>query len=178
MAEVTFWLSVALILYAYAGYPLTLFGLSRIRNRRVEKGTPTPRVSFIIAAHNEEPRIREKILNTLAQDYPRDVLEIIVASDCSTDRTDAIVGEFSDRVRLVRAPERKGKEATQQLAIQASKGDILVFSDSATALAPGGVTSIVENFADPTVGCVSSIDRYVDEHGATSGEGAYVKYEM
>jgi len=178
MAEVTFWFSVALILYAYAGYPLALFVLAQIRHRRVEKGTCTPLVSLIIAAHNEEQRIRDKILNTLDQDYPRELLEIIVASDCSTDRTDEIVGEFPGRVRLVRAPERKGKEATQLLAIQASKGDILVFSDSATALAPRGVTAIVENFADPTVGCVSSIDRYIDEDGTTSGEGAYVRYEM
>jgi hypothetical protein len=178
MAEVTFWVSVALILYAYAGYPLALFVLSRIRHRRVQKRTCTPLVSFIIAAYNEEQRIRDKILNTLDQDYPRELLEIIVASDCSTDHTDEIVGEFPGRVRLVRAPERKGKEATQQLAIQASKGDILVFSDSATALAPRGVTSIVENFADPTVGCVSSIDRYIDDDGTTSGEGAYVRYEM
>jgi glycosyltransferase involved in cell wall biosynthesis len=135
-------------------------------------------VSFIIAAHNEEQRIRDKILNALAQDYPAGSLEIIVASDCSTDRTDEIVLEYSDRIRLVRAPERKGKEATQQLAIQTSTGSILVFSDSATALAPYGISSIVKNFADPSVGCVSSVDRYIDDEGATSGEGAYVKYEM
>ena len=68
MAEVTFWFSLALILYAYAGYPLTLFVLSHIRHRRVEKGPCTPPVSFIIAAHNEELRIRDKILNTLEQE--------------------------------------------------------------------------------------------------------------
>ena len=109
MSEVTFWFSVTLILYAYIGYPLALFALARVRRRQVVKGSATPAVSFIIAAHNEEQRIRDKILNTLAQDYPSELLEIIVASDCSTDRTDAIVGEFSSRVRLVRAPERRGK---------------------------------------------------------------------
>jgi glycosyltransferase involved in cell wall biosynthesis len=178
MAEVTFWLSVALIVYAYAGYPFALFALSRFRDRRVVKRALTPRVSFIIAAHNEEQRIRDKIVNTLAQDYPSELLEIIVASDCSTDRTDEIVGEFAERVRLVRAPERRGKEAAQQLAVLAAGGDILIFSDSATALAPQGVSSIVENFSDPSVGCVSSIDLCIDERGRVSGEGAYVRYEM
>jgi len=178
MAEVTFWMSVTLILYAYAGYALALLALSRIRNRRVLKGTSRPRVSFIIAAHNEEQRIRDKILNTLAQDYPTELLEIIVASDCSTDRTDEIVGEFAGRVRLVRAAERRGKEAAQHLAVLAAGGEILVFSDSATALAPHGVSSIVKNFSDPSVGCVSSIDRCIDERGTVSGEGAYVRYEM
>lgn len=178
MAEVTFWLSVALIVYAYAGYPFALFALSRFRDRRVVKRALTPRVSFIIAAHNEEQRIRDKIVNTLAQDYPSELLEIIVASDCSTDRTDEIVGEFAERVRLVRAPERRGKEAAQQLAVLAAGGDILIFSDSATALEPQGVSSIVENFSDPSVGCVSSIDLCIDERGRVSGEGAYVRYEM
>jgi len=178
MSEVTFWLSVTLILYAYIGYPLALFALARVRRRQVAKGSATPAVSFIIAAHNEEQRIRDKILNTLAQDYPSELLEIIVASDCSTDRTDAIVGEFSSRVRLVRAPERRGKEAAQQLAILAARGEIFIFSDAATALTPQGVSSIVRNFSDPSVGCVSSIDRCIDQRGVVSGEGAYVRYEM
>jgi hypothetical protein len=85
---------------------------------------------------------------------------------------------YANRVRLVRAPERRGKEAAQQLAVEAASGEILVFSDVATALAPEGVSSIVRNFADPTVGCVSSIDRFLDADGQVSGEGAYIKYEM
>src|SRR5437899_3635458 len=152
--------------------------LSLIRNRPVEKGTVTPRVSFIIAAHNEGRRIRGKIENTLGQNYPAASLEIIVASDCSTDGTDEIVGSYSDRVRLVRAPERRGKEAAQQLAVEAASGEILVFSDVATALAADGISSIVRNFADPTVGCVSSVDRFIDPDGRITGEGAYVRYEM
>ena len=82
------------------------------------------------------------------------------------------------RVRLVRAGERRGKEAAQQRALEAATGEILVFSDVATALAPDAVSSIVANFADPTVGCVSSVDRLVDAQGRVSGEGAYVRYEM
>jgi len=178
MVEIAFWGSVVLVLYAYLGYPSALMALSLFRNRPVRKGSMTPRVSFIIAARNEERRIRDKIENTLNQDYPVERLEIIVASDCSTDRTDEIVGVYSDRVRLVRAPERKGKEAAQQLAIEAASGDILIFSDVATALAHDGISSIVKNFSDPTVGCVSSIDRFIDDDGRISGEGAYLRYEM
>jgi glycosyltransferase involved in cell wall biosynthesis len=177
-AESAFWLSVLIVVYAYAGYPCVLLALSRVRQRAVERAPIRPRVSFIITAHNEEARLPAKIANTLAQDYPADALEIIVASDCSTDRTDGIAGGSGPRVRLVRSPQRRGKEAAQQRAIEACSGDILVFSDVATSLAPGGVAAIVANFADPTVGCVSSVDCYIDAAGRTSGEGAYVRYEM
>jgi len=175
---VIFWLSVALIVYAYAGYACALFVLSHVRTRPVRKDVFTPRVSFIIAAHNERARIREKIENTLAQDYPADRLEVLVASDCSTDGTDAIVCGFGERVRLVRASERRGKEAAQRLAIAHATGEIFVFSDAATAIAPDAVRTIVANFADPDVGCVSSVDRFIDPDGRISGEGAYVRYEM
>lgn len=153
--------------------------LSKIRNRPVTKGNIVPNVSFIITAYNEEKRIQEKIEDTLKQDYPKDRIEIIIASDCSDDHTDEIVKSYeSQGVRLVRATERLGKEATQKLAIDTAKGEILVFSDVATMLSSNGVKNIVRNFNDPTVGCVSSVDRFVDPDGQISGEGAYVKYEM
>jgi len=175
---VLFWCAVGLACYAYFGYPCALMALAAVRKRPVTRQPVTPRVSVIIAAHNEEHRIREKIANTLAQDYPPASLEIIVASDCSSDATDTIVREFADRVRLVRSTERKGKEAAQQLAMEIAAGEVLVFSDVATGLAPSGVSSIVQNFADPSVGCVSSVDRFLDADGAPTGEGAYVRYEM
>ena len=177
-AEATFWISVALVLYAYAGYPCLLMALTMFRDRPVRKARITPRVSFVIAAHNEEQRIAEKIANTLRQDYPAHLMEIIVASDCSTDRTDDIVRSFGRRVWLVRGRERRGKEAAQQLAVRAAMGQVLIFSDCATALAPDAVSNIVQNFADPSVGCVSSVDRLMDAQGRASGEGAYVRYEM
>jgi glycosyltransferase involved in cell wall biosynthesis len=178
MLEIVFWCSVGLVFYTYLGYPCALMALSLIRHRPVNKAPATPSVSFIITAHNEEARIREKIDNTLGQDYPRQHLEVIVASDCSTDRTDEIVAAYSPRVRLVRAPERKGKEAAQQLAIAGASGNVLVFSDVATALAPDAIATIVTNFADPTVGCVSSVDRFIESDGRVSGEGMYIRYEM
>jgi hypothetical protein len=176
--EFAFWSAVAVVVYAYAGYPCALLLLARLRRRSTLRRPHTPMVSFIITAHNEEARIAAKIENTLRQDYPAAHWEIIVASDCSTDDTDVIARAFAPRVRLVRAPERLGKEAAQRLAIEAAGGEILVFSDVATALAPDAVRTIVTNFADPQVGCVSSVDRFVDREGRAAGEGAYVRYEM
>lgn len=181
MIAFAFWVAVVLVLYAYFGYPCALMALGTVRRQRVSKSpaaAPCPRVSFIITAYNEARRIREKIENTVALGYPPDRLEIIVASDCSTDATDDVVRSYADRVRLVRSPERRGKEAAQELAVRAAGGDVLVFSDVATMLEPNAVATLVRNFGDPTVGCVSSIDRFVDADGRVTGEGAYVRYEM
>ena len=177
--EIVLWASVTLIAYAYLGYPLMLGLASLVRRRRVEKAAVIPSVTFIIAAYNEEKRIAEKLENTLKLVYPRERLEILVASDCSSDRTDEIVISYADRgIQLVRSPVRKGKEAAQKLAVEMAKGEIQVFSDVATMLPEQAVLNIVKNFNDPTVGCVSSVDRFVEEDGRASGEGAYVRYEM
>ena len=177
--EAIFWLSVLLIFYAYIGYPAALAVMALFRARKIHREEITPKVSFVITAYNEEKRIDEKLRNTLRLRYPRSQLEVIVASDCSTDKTDQIVDSYRERgVRLVTAPSRKGKEAAQKLAIQQAAGDILVFSDVSTILPEEAISNIVCNFSDPTVGCVSSIDRFVDKDGQISGEGAYVRYEM
>jgi hypothetical protein len=177
--EITFWLSLALVGYSYVGYPLLLWVLSLFRAHDVVRGDSTPSVTYIVTAYNEEKRIAEKLDNTLALTYPSALLEILVASDCSSDNTDAIVSSYAGRgIRLVRAPERKGKEAAQKLAVEVAKGGILVFSDVATILPKDAISNIVRTFQDPTVGCVSSVDRFIDQDGKVSGEGAYVKYEM
>ncbi len=179
MMQCLFWSSVAFVGYTYAGYPLLLWGLSLLRSRSVRKEPIHPMVSLIITAYNEEKRIREKLENALAQDYPNDRMEIIVASDCSTDGTDEIARSFGQAgVRVARLPHKGGKEAAQKFAVESAMGEILVFSDVATTLPPNGIRTIVANFADPSVGCVSSVDRFVDEDGRVSGEGAYVSYEM
>jgi len=179
LIEFTFWFSIIFIFYAYIGYPLVLMLLSLFRNQIINKGNFRPKVSFIITAYNEEKRIKDKIENSLKLDYPKDTLEIIVASDCSSDGTDEIVKSYSRHgVRLIRAEERRGKENAQKYAVQAASGEILVFSDVATILDPNGLASIVTNFYDPSVGCVSSVDKFIEADGKTSGEGAYVSYEM
>lgn len=179
MIAVAFWFSLIFIFYAYAGYPLLLAVLSLFKRYPVCRGAITPPVSFIIAAYNEENRIAAKLDNTLKLDYPKDRFEVIVASDCSTDRTDEIVQAYQSKgVRLVRAPKGRGKENAQKYAVESASGEILIFSDVATILEPDGALRIVQNFNDPTVGCVSSTDRFIDPQGKVSGEGAYVRYEM
>ena len=180
-----FWFSIFMIFYAYFGYPLCLFVISVFKRRsnlntyEVASEDYKPSVTFIITVFNEESRIREKIEGTLSQDYPKEKLEIIVASDCSTDSTDDIVQSYGKQhVKLVRSPDRKGKENAQKFAVDISTGEIMVFSDVSTTLKSNGVSNIVKNFKDPTIGCVSSEDRFVDEDGKISGEGVYVKYEM
>jgi len=174
-----FWLAIAFVIYAYFGYPLALALVGALRPRPVRRGEVAGAVSLIITAHNEEQRIRAKIANALAQTTGREPLEIIVASDCSTDRTDEIVRSFAGSgVCLVRTEERRGKEHAQRRAVEASQGSLLVFSDVGTMLPPDGVQQILKSFADPSVGCVSSVDRLIDRNGKVSGEGAYVRYEM
>jgi cellulose synthase/poly-beta-1,6-N-acetylglucosamine synthase-like glycosyltransferase len=174
-----FWISIALVVYTYAGYPLVLLLGGRRRSRDVAPSGPLPMVSIVIAARNEVDKIRRKIDHTLALDYPADRLEILVASDASDDGTDAIVEEYAGRhVQLVRASQRKGKEHAQSLAIAVARGDLLVFTDAATLLEPRALRSLVGNFDDPTVGAVSTEDYLVDAAGNPTGEGLYVRYEM
>ena len=176
-----FYLSALLCGYSYFLYPLVLklIAARQKENGSLAEDNVLPRLSLIITAHNEEARIREKLENTLEIDYPRDRLEIIVASDFSTDATDSIVESYADQgVRLVRADERKGKEYAQLCAIRASDGDILVFSDVATRIPGNALRILAHRFSDEQVGALSSEDQFVSNDGRVVGEGAYVKYEM
>jgi cellulose synthase/poly-beta-1,6-N-acetylglucosamine synthase-like glycosyltransferase len=178
-----FWILLLAGLYSYFIYPLLLRGLLALRGDGGDspqpEEIPLPSITLVITAYNEAVRIREKLENTLAIDYPRDLMEVIVASDCSSDETDSIVREYSERgVRLVRAGERLGKEHAQQCAIREACGEILVFSDVATRIPPEAIRKLVGVFAEPQVGAVSSEDRFISQKGGLVGEGAYVRYEM
>jgi cellulose synthase/poly-beta-1,6-N-acetylglucosamine synthase-like glycosyltransferase len=180
LAEIIFISSLALIFYACVGYSMLAFALSHLRKRPVRKADITPSVSIIIAAHNEERDIAAKIERTLALDYPKERVEIIVASDCSTDRTDEIVRSYADRgVILHRQPERRGKTMAQNRAVEASSGEVIVFTDATTAHNDDMLRKIVRSFADTEVGCVSSHVIYVDLSKTSVGRGcrSYWGYE-
>jgi len=172
------WISFLGLFWAYLGYPISLVIINKIKkNKRIIfNNAEFPKISFIITAHNEEKRIRNKLENTLKLNYPKEKMEIIVASDGSTDNTNEIVKDYN--VKLLEISERSGKENAQKRAVQEATGEILVFSDVSTILEPKGIKEIVKNFADPRIGCVSSEDRVISKNGEPSGEGAYVKYEM
>ncbi len=179
MTEALLWGSVLLVAHAYFGYPFTLHVVGRFKKRRVEKRDILPPVTLVIAACNEERRIREKLDNTVALDYPRDRLQVVVASDGSTDATNAIVEEYGGQgIELLALPERKGKENAQKEAVARARGEVIVFSDVATRIEPDGLRKIVSNFGDRSVGCVSSVDRVIGRDGKPCGEGFYVRYEM
>ena len=178
--EMIFWLSAATLLYTYVGYPLLVALVSMVRPRTRRLGAFEPTVSVIITAYNEECDLAAKLENTLALDYPRELLEIIVASDCSTDRTDEIAQDFASRgVRLYRQPERLGKTTAQNSAVERARGEILLFSDATTMYRPDVLRAMMPNFIDPTVGCVAGRLIYVDPTGSSVGHGAvsYWSYE-
>lgn len=181
MLQVVFWASLVGAFYSYFVYPVVLLLLPGRgpAGSGVPAASSWPRLSLIITVHNESSRIAEKLRNSLAVNYPPGLLEVIVASDCSSDATDEIVRSFSGSgVKLVRSDEHRGKEYAQWLAIQAAQGEILVFSDAATQIPPDSLLRIAERFADPTLGALSSEDRFISDDGSIVGEGAYVKYEM
>lgn len=180
-AELLFWLSLALVVYPYAGYPALLFLLSKLFRRPVQRASIEPPVSLLIPAYNEEKVIEAKIRNALALDYPADKLEIVVASDGSTDATNDIAARFtnSGRVRLLAFSPNRGKTAVLNDAVGRLRGEIVVFTDAASMLEPDAVRRLVACFADPRVGAVSGLYRIRNAAGAQLGpqEDFYWQYE-
>jgi cellulose synthase/poly-beta-1,6-N-acetylglucosamine synthase-like glycosyltransferase len=181
MLKCLFWLSAFLAVFSYFIYPLVLKlnSLSGAKRVKPDASSPLPAISLIITAYNEEHRIEKKINNSLELNYSGPFMEIIVASDCSDDKTDEWVQSYANRgVKLVRAQERLGKENAQLAAISIAQGDILVFSDVATEIPSDAIEHLIKYFSDPDIGAVSSEDRFISQDGSIAGEGAYVKYEM
>ncbi len=180
MLEFLFFLSLVGVVYSYFLYPLLLLplqGRNRLQPDIVYQQPPM--MTFIITAYNEESSIADKIEDTLKARYADGRLEILVASDGSTDGTNEIVRSYASRgVELVDVPDRKGKENAQWHAIRRARGEILVFSDVSTRIEEGALERIAEDFRVSRVGAVSSEDRFITEDGKVAGEGAYVKYEM
>ena len=174
-----FWASLGALVWTHAAYPVVVGGLARLRPRPVRKGGALPAVSLIVAAWNEEDVIERRLENLLALDYPPEKLEIVVASDASTDRTDELVEAVAarePRVRLLRAP-RGGKVAAQNLAVRQTTGEVLAFSDANALWATTALRRLVRNFADPEVAYVFGQLRLRAPDG-TNREGVYWLYEV
>jgi len=174
-----FFIFLYIVFYAYFGYPLSLLVIKSIKSKKVKRGSVTPSVTLIITAFNEEKRIKEKLENSIVLEYPNGKLQVLVASDGSTDATNDIVRSYRKQgIELFEVVHRGGKENAQKESMSYARGEIIVFSDVATILEPQGLIEIVSNFADPSIGCVSSEDRLIGQDGKPSGEGFYVRYEM
>jgi cellulose synthase/poly-beta-1,6-N-acetylglucosamine synthase-like glycosyltransferase len=175
-----FWGSLGALAWTHVGYPAVAELAARLGPRPVRKDeTAEPSVTVIVAAHDEEPVIERRLENLLALDYPADKLEIVVASDASTDATNALVEAVAarePRVRLLDC-ERGGKVSAQNRAVRETAGTVVAFSDANATWAPDALRRLVANLADPQVGYVCGQLRLEAADG-TNREGLYGRYEI
>lgn len=193
LTQLFFWVSGALILYAYFVYPVLLlfcyafvqlrsdlgYLLGR-RDRRVSalRGEELPSVTFLIPAYNEEKHLRQKIANLFEMDYPREKLQIIFISDGSTDATNEILAPLSDSgIELLALSERAGKANALNQGVLRARHELLIFSDASTLFAPDAVQSLVRHFSDETVGVVCGALRFQAGAESQQTEGVYWRYE-
>lgn len=173
-----FWMAVSIPLYAFAGYPLFLWGLGLAIRREVRKAPHHPFVSLLISAYDEERVIARKIENSLELEYLADRIEIVVVSDGSTDRT-VEIARSAGGIRVLALARNHGKVAALNAAVPQLRGEIIVFSDASALLMPDSVGRLVENFADPSVG--AACGRYTvlkpNEVNIGAPESFYWKYE-
>jgi glycosyltransferase involved in cell wall biosynthesis len=171
-----FWTSLGGLAWTHVGYPVAAAALRRVRGREVAKREITPDVALIVPAHDEEEVIGARVENLLELDYPREHLQIVVASDGSIDRTDEIVQSFDGHVRLLRC-ERAGKLPALNRAVRETESEILAFGDANATWAPDALRKLVRSFADPEVAYVCGQVRFQRRDG-TNKEGVYWRYEM
>jgi len=175
-----FWASIPFLFYAYGGFALLVGLVGLVQRRGVRKLPITPSVSLIIAAYNEEKVIAERLDNALAMDYPRDRLQILVASDGSTDGTDDIVASYASRGVLLLSLPRRGKIRTLNAAVARATGKILVFTDANIMCRADTLRALVANFADASVGGVAGHTTYTLDPASESssyGERLYWRYD-
>lgn len=180
MWHLLFWVSLALLIYVYVGYPVLLAVLGRLRRRsaRDRDGDALPSVCLIVSAHNEEDVIRQKIENSMALQYDGR-LSIVVASDGSSDRTETIAREYHDHgIELLHWPVRRGKSAVLNDVIRVRREDVIVFTDANSLFAPDAIARLAGPLRTPSVGCVVGELKYArDASTVGQGESLYWRYE-
>jgi len=184
--KVCFWFSLGTILYVYAGYPICIALLARFFPRRWKRAPwpletkPRP-VSIIMAVHNGATLLPSKIEHLLSLE-PEFIREIIIVSDGSLDATSSILEAVQDdRLRSIILPQQAGKAAAVNHGIAAANGDILLFNDIRPLIAPGAIAALLENFADPKVGCVAGeliLKTAGHDAAAAAVSGVYWRYEQ
>lgn len=182
--EILFWLLVGCIFYSYIGYGFLVIVLARCKklvSQKVQdaKFVYEPTVTLLVAAYNEESCLGRKLENSLALDYPRDKLRILVITDGSDDGSSAVIAEYPDVVHLHES-QRRGKTAAMNRAMTFVDTDIVVFSDANTSLPASAIRDMANAFRDPKVGCVSGEKRVIagkTSKAASAGESTYWNYE-
>ena len=151
-----FWMSVAVIGYTYIGYVAWLWLRARFRPRPIQRAPYFPQITVLMVVRNEERNLSAKIENLSSLDYPSDKIEFVVVSDGSTDKTSEILTRISDpRFQTLLLPETSGKASGLNQGLQIARGDIIVFTDARQQIEPKACRLLMENFADPVVGCAS-----------------------
>jgi glycosyltransferase involved in cell wall biosynthesis len=178
VSRLLFWAAAALISYTYAVFPALVLARARLRPRGHQSAPITPTISVVIAAHEEEAVIADKVENLLGLDYPADKLQVLIASDGSTDGTVAAAragAAGDDRVEVLDLP-RTGKAGALNSAVERATGELLVFSDANSMFAPDALRRLAAPFADPSVGGVAGDQRYLpdpEDGGVAKGERGY-----
>jgi len=174
-AVVLFWGSLAALTWTHALYPLTAAAAARLRTRQVARDDAyLPSVAVIVTAYNEEHAIERRLENLRALDYPAELLELLVTSDASTDRTEELAEAAGARV--IRNP-RGGKVAAQDAAVRSTEAEVVAFTDANSTWAPDALRKLVRNLADPRVAYVCGRLRLEDPSGSNK-EGVYWRYEL
>jgi len=179
IVEIIFWITLSLLFYVFAGYPMMIrFLASLVGNRHQVDESFLPSVSIILSVYNEEEVIDEKIANFLDLDYPATMLEFVIVSDCCSDRTDEIISSYeNERIRFLIQTERSGKTLNLNRGVAEARGEILVFTDANAIFDRDAVRKMVRHFADTGIGLVSGKSIYRDVRGAVTSGGAYRRYE-
>jgi len=179
--SIVFWLSVFVVIYTYAGYPIVLLCLRLFIHRPVHKNSIEPYVSLVVPVYNESGVIEAKIRNVTSLEYPINKLELLIASDGSSDETVEIAQSLADgnRIRVMAFSQNRGKISVLNDAVREAKGEIIVFSDAPALLRSDALRQLVPNFGDPEVGAVSGIYWVQEPSAARLGrqEDIYWKYE-
>jgi biofilm PGA synthesis N-glycosyltransferase PgaC len=180
VAEVLLWSALVWVFYTFVGYPALIWAMARVARRPRRTGPVRPRVAIIVVVHNEVERLHAKLASCFAQDYPRELLRVVVASDGSTDGTAELVRGYADRgVTLIESADHRGKSACINDAVTRCDEEILVFTDARQRLGDNAVTALVRNFADADIGAASG-ELMFERTGASefgAGVDAYWRYE-
>jgi cellulose synthase/poly-beta-1,6-N-acetylglucosamine synthase-like glycosyltransferase len=183
--KIFFWLMIFTVFYAYIGYGILIFIITKTRRLLGFSGKPgaeegyEPEVTLFIAAYNERDVVAGKMKNTFELDYPREKMHIVWVTDGSDDGTPEMLSGY-EGVEVHHHPQRSGKIGAMNRGMKFVKTPLVVFCDANTILSPSSVRRIVKLFADPKVGCVSGEKRILrrdKDTAAGAGEGLYWRYE-
>lgn len=183
--KIAFWTCIGLVAYTYIVYPVSIWLMAKLFAKASWENDDSagdrrepPMVSMIIAAHKEEKVILDRLNNAVLMDYPADRFEIIIGCDGQEDLTGALVGSFGDsRVRLIQFPRQRGKSSVLNDCVMQAKGEVVVFSDANTMMAPDAVRKLVKPFRDPKVGGVCGELVLTDPTTGQNVDGIYWRFE-